>query len=205
MNEPNNKEQTDITKIAVATIIGVIVLAGAVWGAYQYSKQQASNIILPGGVTYLGPTVAPKTASPTTAPPVFTAASDVTWATKKGNIYPFSFSYPSTLTLVVFTSDITDSITINWGNIPVQQNLLLNMELIDSRDSQYVKKPKLEFVNNWYRYFSGLKEVESVEKFTNINGLVGYKAKYLNYTNASPNIDIFFEVPKHPQIMIHLA
>lgn len=198
-------EQTDFTKLAIATIAGVIILGGAVYGAYRYSQRQSGNIVLPGGVTYLGPSPKPETTQPPTAPLRFTAPTDVSWIVFTGKKHPFTFSYPSTLTLVVFPNDDTDSVAISWGNIPAQQNVLLNIEFIENRDPKYINMPKIEYVRNWYKFFSGLKGVAKVEPFTNTGGLKGYKASYTNYSDASPNVDVFFEVPKDSKTMIHLA
>lgn len=200
----NNASSADIGKIASIIIAGMIIIAGAIFVAYRYSQKQAGNIVLPAGVTYLGPS--PTVAiQPTTPPPKFTADSSVTWNIQKGVIYPYSFSFPSTLTLVIFTGDKTDSVAIVWDDIPPQLNILLNMELIESRDSKLINQPKIEYVKNWWKFFSGLKGVASVIPFTNSNGIKGFKAQYLNNANIAPNLDVFFEVPDNPKVMIHMA
>ncbi len=199
-----DSEQPNFTKLAIATFVGVVILGAAVYAAYRYSQKQAGNIVLPGGVTYLGASPSPGK-QPPTAPLRFTADATVSWTTQSGRIYPYSFSYPSTLTLVVFPDDPTDSIAIAWGNVIPQQNLLFNMEIIDKRDESYVNKPKIEYVKNWYKFFSGLKGVASVEPFTNAHGLKGYRASYINYADATPNVDIFFEIPGQKNLMLHAA
>ncbi|MBM3283992.1 hypothetical protein FJY90_07180 [Candidatus Gottesmanbacteria bacterium] len=205
MGKNQENQQSDFTKLAVATILGILILGAAVYAAYRYSQSQAGNIILPGGVTYLGPSPQATGVQPPTAPQRFTAASDVAWNTYSSKQYPYSFSYPSTLPLVVFPGDILDSVAIAWGNIPPQTNLLINMEFIDKRDASYLPKAKIEYVKNWYKFFSGLKGVAKVEPFTNTNGLRGYKASYVNYAGTAPNTDVFFEVPGQPKYLIHMA
>ena len=199
--------QPDIKVMAIATIVGLIILGGALYVAFRYSQTRSSNIILPAGVTYLGPSPTPTVSpdQPPTAPLRFTAPSDVTWLTYDGKLYPYSFSYPSTLALVVFPGDLTDGVAIAWGNIPPQQNILLNMEFIDKRDPALRDKPKVEFVKTWYKYFSGLKDLRKIEPFTNTSGLKGFKASYINYAGNSPNVDVFFDVPDDKNKLIHLA
>lgn len=199
-----HSSQSDFTKLAIITVIGVIILAGAVYAAYVYSRKQTGNIVLPGGVTYLGssPTIAQV---PSTAPLRFTADATTSWNTFRGSIFPYTFSYPSTLPLIVFTNDPSDSVAIAWGNIPPQQNILLNIELIDDRDPELVKKTKIDYVRSWYKFFSGLKGVASVQAFTNLKGMKGYKAQYINYIDSTPNLDIFFEISNDKTKMIHLA
>lgn len=206
MDRQDNNDQTDFTKLALATLAGVLLLGGSVYAAYQYSQRKSGNIILPGGVTYTGPSpTSIATQQPPTAPIRFTADPSVSWKIQPGIIFPFSFSYPSTLPLVVFPGDPTDSVAISWGNIPPQQNVLLNMELIEKRDPQYLNQPKIEYVRNWYKFFNGLKGVAKLDPFTNTNGLKGYKASYLNHANTAPNVDVFFEVPNDSTMMIHMA
>lgn len=206
--EKEQFDQPDFSKLVIATVVGVLLLGGAVYAAYRYSQKQAGNIVLPGGVTYLGPspaTAGPTDRQPPTAPLRFTAASDVAWLKQSGKIYPYTFSYPSTLPIVVFPGDGSDKIAIAWGNIPPQYNILLNIEFISSREPIYLNLPKIEYVRNWYKFFSGLKGVKKVEPFTNTNGLKGYKASYIDLSDQTPNTNVFFEVPNDPNLMILLA
>ncbi|KKS97775.1 MAG: hypothetical protein UV73_C0005G0052 [Candidatus Gottesmanbacteria bacterium GW2011_GWA2_43_14] len=197
-------ENKDIVKIAVMTAGAAVILGGSLYAAYRYSLAKQGDIVLPGGTTYLGATPTGRV-QPSTPPLRFTADATVPYKEHSGAIYPFSFSFPETLPLVVFTNDPTDSVAIAWGNIPPQQNILLNMELIEIREKTMVNKPKQEYVENWWKYFSGLKNVASVVPFTNIFGLKGYKASYVNYANTAPNVDVFFEVPGRNDLMIHMA
>lgn len=200
----DDSEQTNIAKLAVITIAAVIVLGIAVFAAYSYSRSKEGGIVLPGGVTYLGETPTP-IIQPTKTPPKFTADATVPYKEQTGYSHPFSFSYPETLPLVIFTNDPTDSVGIAWGDTPPQTNILLNIEFIQDRDKTMLSRPKKDYVENWYQYFPGLKDVASVTPFTNVNGLKGYKAQYTNQADETPNQDVFFEVPNHNDIMIHLA
>ncbi len=196
-----------IIKTAVICFSALILLSGALAISYKYSQKQSSNIILPGGVTYLGPSV---TGEPTIPPtptsmPKFTADKDVKWKIQSGKIYPYSFAYPSTLVLVVFPNDINDSIAISFNDRPAQQNVLINMEFIDKRDPKLISEAKLDYVKNYYKFFSGLKGVQNVEVFTNSTGLKGYRAVYINTANQTPNTDVFLEIPGDPTKMIHMA
>ena len=197
-----------IVRIILLSLAGIFIIGSTIYLSYLYSQRQSNNLILPGGVTYLGPSEKKnegQTQSPSTNPVRFTAPNTDNWKTHRGKIYPYSFSYPSSLPLVIFPDDTTDSVAISWNNIPPQINILLNMELIEKRDPKFMKQTKLEYVKNWYRFFSGLKGLAKVDQFTNINGLKGYKAIYINTLNQTPNVDIFFEVPTSSDKLIHLA
>lgn len=197
----------NIIRTAATILSALILISGALAVSYKYSQKQSSNIILPGGVTYLGPSpTGEPTVPPTPIPlPKFTVTSDVKWKTQGGKIYPFTFSYPSTLKLVVFPGDTADSVAVSFNDKPPQQNILINMEFIDKRDPKLVTQEKLEYVRNYYKFFSGLKGTQNVEVFTNSAGLKGYRAVYINTVNQTPNTDIFFEVPGDPAKMIHMA
>lgn len=210
----DHSDELDIPKIVIACVLGVLLLGGALYAAYRYSQSKNSGIVLPGGTTYLGPSPSSPQVNqqPTTnyqqplpTPIKFTAASDVPWKTQYGRIYPYTLSFPETLPLVVFIDDPIDSVAISLDGSPAQQNILVNMELIDQRDPVLVTQRKLDYVSNWWKFFSGLKGVAEVEPFTNTSGLKGYKAHYINYADKTPNVDVFFEVPNRRNLMIHLA
>ncbi|MBI2611892.1 hypothetical protein HYW54_04065 [Candidatus Gottesmanbacteria bacterium] len=203
MAEEPTEEQLDIKKLATATIVGIVVLGAVVYGAYTYSQRKSGNIALPGGVTYLGAT--PAGDQPPTAPLRFTADPSVSWTIYAGKEYPYSFSTPATLPLVYFPGDRNDPVGVVWGNIPPQANLLLNIERLSEREGDYEKKPKRTYVEDWYKFFSGLSGIESIAEFTNIKGLKGYRVQYLTPTGKSPNIDIFLEIPGRNDIMIHMG
>lgn len=201
--------ELDIPKIVIACVIGMLLLGGALYAGYRYSQSKSSGVVLPGGTTYLGPSPSSPPQQPTTPPqptPVpFSAAADVPWKTQYGRIYPYTLSFPETLPLVVFIEDPIDSVAISLPGIPPQQNILLNMEIIDQRDPTLVTQKKLDYVTNWWKFFSGLKGVADVTPFTNATGLKGYKAHYVNNADKTPNVDVFFEVPNRQNLMIHLA
>lgn len=201
--EENLEVKPEMKKIILGIVIGTVVIAGIIYAGYSYSKKHGGKLTLPAGQNFLGKGGLNPSAPPT-APLRFTAASDVAWVSYKGKVYSYSFSYPKSLNLASFTNDPSDSVAINWGNINPQYNLLLNVEKVKDRGEQYLGKPE-DFVRNWWKAFSGLKGVLSVDKFTNANGLKGYKAIFINQAGQSPNVDIFFEVPNDESLIIHLA
>jgi len=136
----------------------------------------------------------------------FTAAQDTPWRIVKGNIYPYSFYAPTTLALTALPNNTYDIYAISWKNMPPDQNVLVGVDNLknDASRSHFISEPKINYVREWYKQF-GLKGVASLDTFTNSNGLKGYKAKYFDSTGATPNTDVFFEIPDHPEYIIHLA
>lgn len=194
-------------KILIGIIIGGLILALIVCLQYQNYQKTEGKISLALGDTYLGPEKDKYFPSKEAEQPQenrFTATQQTPWIAYSGKIYPYTFSYPETLKLVSFPNDPSDSVAIDWEGIPVGQNIFLNIELIKDKDPSLVSKPK-EYVEGWWQYFSGLKGIHSVTDFTNSSGLKGYKAIYINQADESPNVDVFFEIPKNPGILIHLA
>src|SRR3989338_422954 len=189
-------------------IFAVLLSVGALYIAYRYSLLQSNNIILPGGITYLGPSSTAKPILPTlTLKPhkVFTAPSDEKWVTYHGVIYPYSFNHPQSLSLAVFPKDKADSVAFSFDKVDPRVNILLNIDKISDRDPGFSGKPIIDYVKNWYMYFSGLKGVDKIDAFQNDNNLKGYRAVFINDVNQTPNVDIFFEVPGNNDLVIHLA
>ncbi len=139
-------------------------------------------------------------------PNQFSVASDIPWHTVKGNIYPYSFSVPNTLKLVTFPNDTYDIYAIDWKGQSPSSNVLVGVDNLknSSSRSQYISESKINYVRDWWRQF-GLKGVSSITQFTNSKGLKGYRAKYIDNSGLTPNDDVFFEIPDHPEYIIHLA
>jgi hypothetical protein len=202
------EETQNYIKIGIIATVAVLILTGITVYAYRYAKKRSSTVVLPGGTTYLGPGQDQQTPAPPVVPQSFTIDSTTAWKEYSGKVYPYSFSYPETLTLVVFPSDKTDSVAISFNNIPAQQNLMLRVSDIADLEpdlKEYIAKPKKEYVNNWWKQYSGLKGVKNIEEFVNTRGMKGYKALYLTQSNETPNMDVFFEVPGKPGIMVWLS
>lgn len=194
-----NFDQKEFTKLALITFGAVLILIGATYSAYRYSQNRIGNIILPGGVTYLGPS--PKDEKPvniTSSTPSqkgFSADSNVSWKTQAGKKYQFSFSYPETLPLAVFQNDPDDTIAIVWEKIPAQENIFVSVENIQ-------KTEKDKFIKNWYTNSAQLTSLVNVQPFSNVNGLKGYKAVYKNKAGLE-EIHVFFETSQKPQLLLH--
>lgn len=181
--------------------IAFLVLTGIVLLAYQYSRPRPGTIVLPGGITYLGPS---PTAQETRDRRQETSwkipvPEDSVWATQTGKKYPYSFLYPSSLSLGVFPNDPFDAVTIFWKDTNPQENLLLRVETIKDK-----KKPKKDYVLDWWKDYTW-KGVADISEFTNSKGLKGYRAKYLDASGTSPFDHVFFEVPDRPELVLWLS
>ncbi len=191
---------TDLKK--TLPLIGAVffILLAIVSLAYQYSRPRPGGIVLPGGVTYLGPTESVQAPSiKSQAPNKISVPTDSTWATQTGKKYPYSFLYPSSLSLGVFPNDSFDAVTIFWGDTNPQENLLLRVETIKDK-----KKSKKEYVRDWWKDYTW-KGVSDITEFTNSKGLKGYRAKYLDASGTSPFDHVFLEVPGRPELVIWLS
>lgn len=183
-------------------IVGTVflLLTGIVLIAYQYSRPRGGVIVLPGGVTYLGPSPTKATSEKVPIP------ADVSWATQTGKKYPYSFSYPTTLSLGFFPSDPFDAVTIFWGKTNPQENLLLrveNLKEIKGKEA-YIKKSKKDYALDWWKDYSW-KGISDIAEFTNSRGLKGYRAKYLDASGSAPFDHIFFEVPGRPELVVWMT
>lgn len=172
----------EVKKALPAIATAFAVLCGMVILAYLYSRPREGSIVLPGGITYLGP-------SPTQTP----------WATQTGKKFSYSFLYPSSLSLGVFPDDPFDAVTIFWQDTNPQENLLLRVETIPEP-----KQPKKDYVFSWWKQYNW-KGVAGISEFTNGKGLKGYRAKYIDASGKSPYDQVFLEVPGRPELLIWLS
>lgn len=177
-----------VTVAVVITVIGILL----VLAHYQQISGRSGTIVIPAGTTYLGP-------SPTQAP------STEQWRTVKGHIYPYTMSVPSTITLTTFPNDPYDMYAI-MGSDP-SSNVLIGVDDLSKNTTrtQYINQPKTAYINAWYKQFSILTGIKSIDPFTDSKGLKGYKVKFLTASGESPSLDIFFEVAASPQYVIHLS
>ena len=179
-----------------------VVLTGIVLLAYLYSRPRGGAIVLPGGITYLGPT---ESATPVSrvkrqvSSEKISVPTDSALATQTGKKYPYSFLYPSSLSLGVFPNDPFDAVTIFWGDTNPQENLLLRVETLKD-----TKKSKKDYVLDWWKDYTW-KGVSDITEFTNSKGLKGYRAKYLDSSGSSPFDHVFFEAPGRPELVIWLS
>lgn len=205
--------ESNASYIKVAVIAGIITLILTVFVLIHYVQisKRPGTLVIPAGNTYLGPNAPNQNTqqpAPATTSNMFTAAADIPWHEVKGNIYPYVISVPTTLTLVAPKgSNAFDIYAIVWGGYDTNSTVLIGIDNLKNNPNTkaYISGPKFAYVNAWWHQFGGLKSVASIDEFTNGKGLKGYKAKYVNAAGETPNLDVFFEVPGHPEYMIHLA
>lgn len=199
---------TQTLVMVTVALAAVALLTGAVFMAYRNAKDRSGTVVLPGGVTYLGEKPIATTPVPLpTAPSVFTAGPTVAWKEFRGRIYPYRFSVPETLPLVVFPNDNSDAVGVEWGGIKPQGNILMNVTDITKEPSlkPYIAKTRMELITNWWKQFPGLSGVATVSAFTNSAGTRGYKAVFVNKSGETPNLDVFFDVPKKPSLIVRFG
>lgn len=215
MNNDSPDEPTvDITK-SLPVIGGVfLVLVAIVFLAYQYSKPRPGAVVLPGGITYLGPSPTIAISDKQKAISVaeterlrFTAGSDAVWTTVKSTKYGYTFAVPETLTLEPFLTDEFDAYAITWNNVSKEANVLIGVEDLsrDEKRAPFVQKSKKDYIESFWSKQYNLTGVKTFEPFTNSMGLKGYKVKFQTTDGVSPFDDVFFEVPKKPNLVIHLS
>ncbi len=208
MDEDETLSKNDYKKILPIAVIIVIVLTSISVLAYVSAKNRTPTIVLPGGVTYLGPSEATQTqnAIQPTQNGKIPIPVDAKWTTQTGKKYPYSFLFPSSLSLGIFPNDPFDAVGIFWNNLDASANLLLRVEdlRLIKDGKEYIAQSKKEYANNWWKQY-GYKGVASIEEFTNSTGLKGYRAKYINEKGQTPYDNIFFEVPESPELVIWMA
>lgn len=211
--ESENKLPTEERLIPILLIAGVVslILVGTVVAAFVGAKRKTGQIILPGGITYLGPSPSTKQ-SPTTSYEPRTSsyipiAETAKWVEQKGRAYPYTFLYPDTLSLGVFPGDPFDSVTIFWEKTDAQKNVFFRVEDLSKIPDQekYTRGSKKAYAENWWRQYSW-KGLSKVETFTNDHNLKGYKATYKgNDGKPAAYNHYFLEVPEKPNLVIWIS
>lgn len=201
--ESEEMSPKELQKTLVIAGGAFLVLVSATYLSYRQSKSRTPQIVLPGGVSYLGlsETPVPKPVSGKIAVP-----NDAIWDTWKGKKYPYSFSYPTSLSLGFFPNDPFDAVTIFWGNTNPQENLLLRVENLsaDPKNKQYVKGSKRTYVENWWKQYS-FTGISTIEEFTTTHGLKGYRVGYKDSSGKTPYEHVFLEVPGKPELVVWLS
>ncbi len=200
--------QSDIKTLlpAVGISIFLILIIGL---AVTRAKSQKGTIVLPGGVTYLGPTPTPTPANGAKFDSVMGGQIPIPdsaqWVEQKGKLFPYSFAYPNTISLGVFPNDPYDSVTVFYNGTDAQGNLFFRIEdLTQLQKVSFITKPKIEYVNQWWKDYSW-SGVSSVTPFTNSKGLKGYRAKYIDSKGQTPYDHVFFEVPNNKNLLIWIS
>lgn len=178
-------KNTLVVAIGISSTLVLLVIL-----QHNLAFKKSGTIVLPAGGTYLGPTSAISTPQPFYSGLI------------KGHKYPYSFTVPDSIQLVTFPNDPFDIYALSINNQPPQNNVLIGVDDLNrtAELKKYIKGSKRTYVENWWEQFNALKGVISIKEFTNNNGLKGYKAKYINGSDA----DVFFEVADN-RYVIHLA
>lgn len=192
---------SDFKKILALALAIFLLLLIAVYASYRYTKDRTNSMVLPGGITYLGPSPT-RLATAAINASVITVPEGTAWSAYKGKLSPYAFSYPSNLSLGVFPNDPFDSVTIFWENTNPQDNLLLRVEDLNKIPgmAKYINQSKDIYVKNWWKQYN-YQGVGTVTTFANNQGLSGFRARFagLSYDH------IFLEVPGHPELVIWMA
>jgi hypothetical protein len=200
------EDSPNMKTVGIALLISAMLITG-VYIAFSKAKTAKSAIVLPGGITYLGPT--PTTSQPDThfsalAARVIPVPPNTPWAEYKGKQFPYTFSYPTSLALGVFPNDPYEGVTIFYGNLNAQENLFFRVDnLTVLNKKEYIGKP-LEYASNWHKEYTWA-DVASVTAFTNSKGLKGYRAKYKDDKGNTPYDHVFFEVPANTNLVIWIS
>lgn len=152
-------------------IVSLILFSG-VFVSFQKAKNRPGEIVLPGGITYLGP-------SPT----------HTQLKTLIGQMYPYSFTYPANLSLGFFPNDPTDGVTIFKDGTDAGANLFFRVE--PCKESPCEAR---EHASSWWKQYNW-KGLKTLTDFTNSTGLKGYRAVYIATDGTTPYEHVFFEIP----------
>lgn len=205
MDPKNEPEMTGENVLGINAVVLIIFLT-VVGGAYFWvSNKKNGKQVFPAGINYLSPKDSSDSKKPAPLYDFAKLAESSDWVSYKGKIFPYIFQHPKALMPLSLPNDRSDAVTFKVNELPPEQSLLLTVETISDRDKTLVGKPE-EFVKNYWKFFSGLKGLNKIEKVTNEKKMKGYKANYLVKSNNSVTSDYyFFIVEGSDDILIHLG
>lgn len=196
------EKNPDWMSLVPAGAVGVVLCLLVVF-AFVSTKNRTGSIVLPGGITYLGPTT---TIAPTPVPKndKLSVPQDARWNTYEGKKFPYRFSYPETFSLGVFPNDPFDAVTIFTPGTDGSNNIFFRVDDVKTMNKPaYIGKTE-QYAIDWWKSYSW-KGVKSVTPFTNASGLSGYRATYLDASGSSSYDHVFFAVPNHPEYVIWIS
>lgn len=200
MNDSSSLEtRSDIT-IFLWTIGVVLLLAGIGWYLVQMHAKQGT-IVLPGGITYLGPSPSP---SPLPTPQRTNSLSvdpNTPWGIHRGKTLPFSFSYPTSLSLGVFPNDPYDSVTILSSAKESRKDIFFRVEDLTLLGKEAYAGNPTAYAQIWWKDYAW-KGVSSLSQTTTASGLTGVIVYYTPDNNTSPVPHAFLSVPNTPSKII---
>ncbi len=201
----SHKQTETILLAGLVTII--LVLLSLV--LFEFSKPRVGQVILPGGVTYLGDRTTPTPASQQTQPskPLLqlTAAANAIWKTYTGKQNPFRFSYPESITVAPYPNAANETVVIRVGTQnPTEYLFLVVIDMTKPGVEPWKGKPLDEFIKNYASVTVGVSSVSDIQPVTTINGLSGYRAIMKEVSGAQTD-NIFFSIPKRPDRVLRLV
>ncbi len=198
-------EESTHPKILVVSVLMSVLLLFLVVGAFVSAKKRTGTIVLPGGRTYLGPTPSPDQKNITEpVPEKIAIPASTPWVEKTGTVFPYTFSYPESLSLGVFPNDPFDAITIFYPGTDANANIFFRVENLTSLNKKDFIGKIQQYANTWWKDYAW-KSVSSVTPFTNKHGLKGYRALYVNNIGKTPYEHVFFEVPDDNNLVIWMS
>ena len=191
-------DETDETLNKSGLVFGnfviLVVFVLLVGGVYMWvsKKNKTGQQVFPAGINYLSPKGG-AAQKPVLLYDFAKLAESSDWVIYEGKLFSYSFQYPKVFTPITYPGDKSDAVTFKVNTLPPEKSLLLRVEAISNRDKSLVGKPK-EFVNNYWKFFSGLKSLKTMTEITNEKGLKGYKANYIVKEDNSVTSDFYFFV-----------
>lgn len=200
-HEDSSANNKSLAMLSIGILVVFLVL---VFGMYKWVGGKKGGVVFPAGLNYTGGETANQ--QPATKPTLDFAKmmASAQWKSVESAKKQYKFDYPEGLNPLVFPGDANDSVTFDIADIPVQLNLMATAENISYYDSKLVGRQE-EFVNEYWKYFSGLQGVKSVEKFQNEKGLTGFKAVYVTKGGTDTKTNYFFIIPGQNDRVLHVT
>lgn len=201
MAEEKSENKFALSGLSIGVLIVFLVIVGGLY--WWVSKKGKGQVVFPAGLNYTGeePTAAPAPQRPVYDYAKLAQASD--WVDFVSPKEQYTFKYPPSMIPLIFPGDVNDTVTFDVADVPAQFNLMVLVETISNYDAKYKGKQE-DFVNNYYKFFDGLKGVEEIEPYKTDKGLSGWRVKYVNQDDIIGVNNYFFTIPGQTDKIIHV-
>lgn len=193
-NNNSNNFLNQKNTLALGSFLVLIVFLLLIGGVYYWvSKKAKSQVVFPAGVNYLGPQ-GDQNLQPVPTVDLAQVGKSDKWLQVSGKIYKYKFAYPAELQVTAFINDPSDKLAWLTGIVSPQQNVVLNVESLSGADEKYIGNPE-EYAKNYWKKFSGLAGLKSIESVKTAKGLDGYKAVFFDKSGKINITHYFFAIP----------
>ncbi|MBI4008833.1 hypothetical protein HY357_01240 [Candidatus Roizmanbacteria bacterium] len=200
-SDKDSLNKNSLAFLSVGILVAFLLLIGGVY--WFVSKKSKGQVVFPAGINYTGTEGTPPVQQQRPSYDYAKMAGAANWANFNSTKKQYTFQYPPEMVPLIFPGDANDTVTFNVSDIPARYNLMVLVETISNYDAKMFGQQET-FVRNYFKFFSGLKELKDIETYTTEKGLTGWKVHYTTKAGSVGSDNYFFVIPGQGDKIIHV-